>query len=83
MKPLTKWAVERGVTVYESDKYGEFYHKDEADALFAEKDAHIADLAARLVQRERDISDDTRTIAMLEARIAALEAERDAARGKE
>jgi hypothetical protein len=75
VKPLTKWAVERGVTVYESDKYGEFYHKDEADALFAEKDAHIADLAARFVQRERDISDDTRTIAMLEARIAALEAE--------
>lgn len=73
MKPLTKWAVERGVTVYESDKYGEFYHKDEADALLAEKDAHIADLAARFVQRERDISDDTRTIAMLEARIAELE----------
>ena len=51
---------------------GQWYAKDEADARITEKDAHIADLAARLVQRERDISDDTRTIAMLEARIAEL-----------
>jgi hypothetical protein len=72
VKQLTRYDAPRGTTMAEADG-GQFVLATEADALFAEKDAHIADLAARFVQRERDISDDTRTIAMLEARIAELE----------
>ena len=77
MKPLTIYYTQQTFLIraghYLHDDETAVYLKDEADALFAEKDAHIADLAARFVQRERDISDDTRTIAMLEARIAELE----------
>jgi hypothetical protein len=77
VKPLTRYTIDRYVQGWHeraemtADPDGRWYAKDEADARIAEKDAHIADLAARLVQRERDISDDTRTIAMLEAREAS------------